>query len=630
MNASSAPSGTHIRLLPEQLISQIAAGEVVERPASVVKELVENALDAGAARIEVRLEGGGVRAITVSDDGCGIAAEELPLALLRHATSKITSLEDLERVASLGFRGEALAAIASVAAVRIASRTEGAEQGWEIDARSQQLQAAPGPRGTRIEVRDLFFNTPARRKFLRSESTELAHCLGTVERVAVAHPQVAFTVWHEGRTLLDAPAGNAFARACAVLPADFAEGARVVDARAAGLVLTGWVGAPTAARARADAQFFTVNGRHVRDKLLVHAVRAAYADVLHGAAQPAYCLHLRLDPAAVDVNVHPAKSELRFRESSGVHQFVRHGVERSLAAPLAAGAADTGQTLPGHAQPGQSAPGYAQPGQGGPRAPAPTDIQAFLDLMADRPAAPASGDATAGSAAYLGAATAAFQTGAAYGSVPAGDPVPARDAARPSASAGRPPLGLALAQLAGIYILAENEHGLVIVDMHAAHERIVYEGLKRALGEGRTPMQPLLIARRFAASALEVATAEENAQALEQLGLELRPGGPQELVLRALPALLADADGPALARRVLADLHTHGAQRLLREARDELLAGMACHAAVRANRRLTLAEMDALLRQMEVTERADQCNHGRPTWIQLGVQDLDRLFLRGR
>jgi len=598
-----APAGLAIRILPDALISQIAAGEVVERPASVVKELVENALDAGARRIEVRLQGGGVRRIAVSDDGGGIARDQLALALQRHATSKIASLHDLENVATLGFRGEALAAIASVAAVTIVSRTPPQENAWRIDAASGVVEPAAGNAGTRIEVTDLFYNTPARRKFLRTESTELGHCLAVVERVAAAHPQVAFHVWHEMRCLIEAPAATQRERTLALMPEGFADAARPVQAQAGPVSIDGWVGAPTASRPRADAQYFYVNGRFVRDKLLSHALRAAYADVLHGSSQPAYCLFLRIDPAAVDVNVHPSKSEVRFRDPSAVHQFVRRAVEQALAAPGA------GRTAAAPAfDPRQSAAAELPAPLWRPAGPAPSErfsayrptaAQALLAMAVQAPAAFAST-----------AISATLEPGA--------------------EGATLPPLGFAIAQIGGAYVLARNEHGLVIVDMHAAHERIVYEGLKQALGAGELSQQPLLIPHVFAASALDVAAAEEHSVALARIGLDLHPAGPQQLALRALPQLLLQADAPALVRQILADLREFGAERVLIERRDQLLATMACHGAIRANRILTLDEMNALLRQMEQTERADQCNHGRPTWIQLGFADLDRMFLRGR
>jgi len=581
-----------IRRLPETLISQIAAGEVVERPASVVKELLENALDAGARHIDVRLEGGGVRRVAVTDDGAGIEREELGMALARHATSKIASLQDLEAVESLGFRGEALAAIASVASVSITSRTARAEHAWCIDASSGQIDAEVGNPGTRVEVADLFLNTPARRKFLRSEATELGHCIAQIERIAASHPQVSFRVQHQGRTVLAAPQSSALERLRGLLPKGVEPALRPVEADAGTLALSGWVAAPTASRARADAQFFYVNGRSVRDRLLSHAARAAYADVLHGQAQPVYCLFLRIDPAQVDVNVHPTKTEVRFRDAPAVHRFVAAAVTRAIATGAGAAVA-TGAA-------GSTPFGGAPPAVGGFDGRFDGSSQTALRIA---------------------------QPAAEYLRMMAPDAAPAADAAPESDS---PPLGYAIAQLADIYVLAQNRAGLVLVDMHAAHERIVYERLKRALDAQQMPRQQLLIAHVFSADPIELAAFEEHGEALAQLGLDLSAAAPGQLAVRAVPLTLAQADAARLARDVLREMSKYGASRALTEHRDALLSTMACHGAVRAGRRLTMAEMNALLRDMESTDRADQCNHGRPTWVQLGLQDLDRLFLRGR
>jgi DNA mismatch repair protein MutL len=599
IESGARPAAATIRVLPDPLISQIAAGEVVERPASVVKELVENALDAGATRVGVRLEAGGIKRIVVTDDGCGIPRDQLPLALARHATSKITSLADLENVASLGFRGEALASIASIAQVTITSRTVGSPNAFVIDGDTGAIEPAAGNVGTRVEVADLFFKTPARRKFLRAEATELAHCLMQAERIAAGHPEVEFNVWHDGRAVLALQPASLEARTFKLLPDTFAEAQREVARRGGPIALRGWVCLPTAARARADAQYFYVNGRFVRDKVLSHAVRAAYADVLHGQSQPMYALYLEIDPLRVDVNVHPTKSEVRFRDAQAVHQFVMHAVADALALSAQAGAASpatSNDATPGGswatAMPSahtdfrganQTALGIAQP------------VADYLAMLAP--------DSTRAAVAQ----------------------------AVPAATADdEHPLGFALAQVSGIYILAQNRAGLVIVDMHAAHERIVYEKLKRALDEHTMPQQRLLMPQVFGADALDVATAEEHAATLTAIGLDLAPAAPNQLALRALPAVLADADGAQLARDVLRDLREHGGGRVLTEHRNELLATLACHTAVRANRRLTHQEMNALLREMETTDRADQCNHGRPTWVQLSIADLDRLFLRGR
>ena len=593
VSSAAVPALAPIRPLPDLLISQIAAGEVIERPASVLKELVENALDAGARRIDIRLEGGGVRRLVVSDDGTGIERDELPLAIARHATSKIASLADLDAVGTLGFRGEALASIAAVATVSITSRTATADSASRIDADSGLVEPAAAGRGTRVEVADLFFKTPARRKFLRAEATELAHCVTQVQRIAAAHPDVEFSVLHEARALLRLAAGQARARVLQLMPEPFAAAQRPVLARAPGIELAGWVGLPSVARSRADAQYFYVNGRYVRDKVLGHAVRAAYADVLHGASQPAYCLYLSIDPSRVDVNVHPTKIEVRLRDSSAVHQFVLHAVQAALAESARASSGETAAPLARLAD--LAAPSAA------PSLPRAWGTQPALGIA--QPLAP-----------YL---TLLAET----------------QATPPAPAADTPPLGFAVAQLAGVYVLARSRDGLVIVDMHAAHERIVYEKLKRQLDVRAIPQQRLLIPQVFGADAVDVAGAEEHAETLAAIGLDLAPAGPSQLALRAVPALLAEGAtevGPQLARDVLRDLREYGGSRVLTEHRNELLATLACHAAVRANRRLTLDGMNALLREMEATERADQCNHGRPTWVQLTLADLDRLFLRGR
>ncbi|HYX63333.1 MAG TPA: DNA mismatch repair endonuclease MutL [Burkholderiales bacterium] len=566
-----------IRVLPELLVSQIAAGEVVERPASVLKELLENSLDAGAAAIQVTLDEGGVRRIQVEDDGEGIAPADLPLALARHATSKIASLEELEGVATMGFRGEALASIASVARLRLLTRTREAAHGAEIRAEGATLGApAPAARapGTTVAVEDLYFNTPARRKFLKSEPTEFGHCDEVFRRVALARPQVAFSLRHNGRASRHLRAQPAAERAAALLGQEFVQQAFAVEAGGAGMRLTGLAGSPQIATARADSQYFFVNGRFVRDRVLAHAVREAYAGVLHGERQPAYVLHLEVDPRAVDVNVHPAKTEVRFRDSRAVHQFVRHALERALA--------------PGAAE----APvAYATVSQG------PAIQSAFMLAQPSR----------------------AYQAFMAAATVPL-----------PAIQDAEAPLGHALAQLHGIYILAQNAPGLVLVDMHAAHERIMMERLKLALESGEVARQSLLVPAVFPAEPLDIGVAEENREALERLGLELEASGPNTLTVRAAPALLASGDVVGLAKDVLAEIREHGASAMLSARQNELLATMACHAAVRAHRSLSVPEMNALLRDMERTERSGSCNHGRPTWYQLTLADLDKLFLRGR
>jgi DNA mismatch repair protein MutL len=579
-----------IRLLPDTLVSQIAAGEVVERPASVLKELLENSLDAGARSVAVSLEEGGVKRVSVADDGGGIAPADLPLALARHATSKIATLADLERVATLGFRGEALASIAAVARVAVISRVPDAAHGWRIAAEGGP-PGAPAPAahapGTTVEVTDLYFNTPARRKFLKSPATEFGHCAEAFERVALARPDLALTLRHNSRVSRHLLPASPDVRVAAVLGDEFAASARTLEAEAPGLRITGLLGAPAQARSVRDAQYLYVNGRFVRDRLLAHALREAYADVLHGDRQPAYVVFIEIDPTAVDVNVHPAKTEVRFRDARAVHQFVRHAAARALAG--AAGetptpvAAPVGDRLVPQPHASQSSLGVAQP------------VAAYT-AMFERAAA---------------AAVAVME-------------------ALPAGTETDPPLGFALAQLHGVYVLAQNRHGLVLVDMHAAHERILYEELKDALDAARVRSQQLLIPVTFHAEAVDVATVEEHGEVLEALGFEMAALSPTAIVVRGVPDLLASGDVPALARGLLRDIREYGATEVLARHRNELLATMACHGAVRAHRALTVPEMNALLRRMEETERSGQCNHGRPTWYQLSLADLDKLFLRGR
>ena len=576
-----------IRELPDELVSQIAAGEVVERPASVVRELVDNALDAGARQVVVRLVAGGVRSISVEDDGIGIAPSELPLALKRHATSKITSLAELESVQTMGFRGEALAAIASVAAVAITSRSADAPHASRLDARSGELQPAARAVGTTVEVQELFFNTPARRKFLKTDATELAHALDAVRRHALARPDVGFAVWHEGRLVAQWRAGSAEQRLADVLGAEFIAASRGFTSAQGPLVIHGRAGKPEAARSRADQQYLFVNGRYVRDRLVQHAIRSAYEDQLHGSRQPAYAIFMTITPELVDVNVHPTKIEVRFRDGRAVHQAMHRAVVDALATPGAVVA---------------PAPVVAAP-----EAPAPAAWQPSLALAAREPAAPWRAPA------------------------PVMPPLQALSTLQARAEPPPEPLGRAVAQIGGVYVLAENEHGLVVVDMQAANERIVYERLKRAAdGSAALPSQPLLIPVSFATTPAEIATASAEQDALQALGLDVAPLSAGTLVVRSRPAALPDADLAELVRSVLADLAQVGASRTVQRARDEVLATMACHGAVRANRRLTLAEMDALLREMEATERSDTCNHGRPTWRQVTMKELDTLFLRGR
>jgi len=669
-----------IRELPDELISQIAAGEVVERPASVVRELVDNALDAGATQITVRLLAGGVRLIAVEDDGIGILHDELPIAFKRHATSKIGNLSDLESVATMGFRGEALAAINSIATCAILSRAADQNHAYLLDGHSGELKPVARAQGTTVEVKELFYSTPARRKFLKTDATELAHCIESVRRHALARPDVGFAIWHEGKLVeqwrrCDASNGPMAAldqRLSDVLGADFLSNSVRVDwqpapgigerpASPTGLRVWGRVGIPDAARSRADQQFAYVNGRFVRDKVLSHAARSAYEDVLHGQRQPVYALYLAIEPARVDVNVHPTKIEVRFRDSREVHQAVRHAAEGALATPRSTAAAT-------------------------PTANIEVELPAESFFKQKVPAAPMY---SAQPAMHFGAPQATYghrvsDLGALWGTrQPAAQPEgdvrsPGPDAVDPSAGpqetpVGRTPdpapdwpLGRALAQLHGIYILSENRQGLVIVDMHAAHERVLYERLKNqmesaspeqplgsweaersaqvkeepaqragdternALRPRNLKSQPLLIPATFAATPAEVATAEAHAATLQTLGLEITPFSPKTLAVRAVPSTLAQGDAVELARSVLEELSQHDASTVVQRAQNELLATMACHGAVRANRRLTVEEMNALLRQMEATERSDQCNHGRPTWRQMAVGELDALFLRGK
>ncbi len=594
-----------IRLLPDQLISQIAAGEVIERPSAVVKELLENAIDAGATQISIRLEAGGVKRIAITDNGSGIPHEQMALALTRHATSKIADLHDLENVATLGFRGEALASIASVAQLTITSRTRDAAHAWQVQGHDPSVASpASGALGTMVDVQDLYFNTPARRKFLKSEQTEYGHCLDIVKRIALARPDLNFSVTHNGKTTEYWQQSTQSERSAEILGDTFAQARLPLKASAGPVSLFGLIGLPTAARGRADAQYFYVNGRFVRDKLLTHAVRSAYQDVLHGDRYPAYVLQLQLDPSLVDVNVHPSKIEVRFRDSRAVHQFVFHAVSRSLAT-TAPGADDTvAASEPTRVSPfaipwgrqtmRQPSLGVAQP------------LARYGDMFAET----------------LQAAQASTASGSSFSVNPG--------SVGESGDDDTHPLGFALAQLHGIYVLAQNRSGLVLVDMHAAHERILYEQFKQALETQSVTLQSLLIPVSFHADAVEVGTAEEYQETLHSLGFDIAVMSPTTLAVRAIPALLKNADAQSLARDLLRDLREFGGSEVLTERRNELLGTLACHTAVRANRALTIPEMNALLRQMEATERADQCNHGRPTWVQLAIQDLDRLFLRGQ
>jgi DNA mismatch repair protein MutL len=630
-----------IQVLPDILISQIAAGEVVERPASALKELIENSLDAGATRIDIKLEQGGVKLLSVQDDGAGITLDELPLSLARHATSKIATLEDLESVASLGFRGEALASMASVARVSVTSRTPSAPHAGQIDAEGSApgaVRPAALSGGTLINVADLFFNTPARRKFLKSEATEYAHCAEIVRRMALSRPDVAFTLTHNGRIQLRFPSQGLDERIAAVLGEDFVAAAVVVDEQAGPFSLSGMAALPAYSRSGRDAQYVFVNGRFVRDKLIAHALREAYRDVLHHDRHPAYALFFRLPPEGVDVNVHPAKTEVRFRDSRGVHQFLFHAIERALSGS-ASESREAGHRLPQVESP--PTPLY----QGG-----------HISNPLDKGGRPQGGGIYGGGGHAAGG----------FPPLPAGEgrgegemfakptswgaptqssiPLQARESQafydalyrtpgveEPSASQETDayPLGYALGQLHGIYVLAQNTKGLVVVDMHAAHERVVYEKLKCALDARAVPTQSLLIPVTVTADERDVAAIGDHAEALQNIGFDIHPIAANTVAVRAVPALLKDADPLALTRDLLREIREYGVSRLITERRNELLSTLACHGAVRANRKLTIPEMNALLREMEATERAGQCNHGRPTWFQLGMNDLDKWFRRG-
>lgn len=654
MNApdTSARTPRPIQALPDQLISQIAAGEVVERPSAVVKELLENALDAGATQITVRLEEGGVKRIAITDNGRGIAPEQMPLALARHATSKIASLHDLENVGTLGFRGEALASIASVAAVTLTSRTADAPHAWElVGSHLGTVAPSSGALGTTVDVQDLYFNTPARRKFLKSEQTEFGHCAEVVRRIALARPDVSFTLSHNGRTIDHWNTCDMARRSAHILGDGFAEARLPIDETAGPLRIHGYTGLPTASKARADGQFFYVNGRFVRDKVLVHAVKAAYQDVLHGDRFPSYALALELDPALVDVNVHPSKIEVRFRDSRAVHQFVFHAVQRALAQTSATAHGSVPSPLPAAETLASPVWRGEQTSFGPLLAPdyTPTFSPSPFGVREVGGGAAATGSSNFGAARFSqpegGVAQSTEKYGALFGGNDRVDSYRAEaDMALPQASPFTVsaaamaqeefPLGFALAQLHGIYILAQNAKGLVLVDMHAAHERILYEQLKNALesrvaGEAMQ-VQPLLIPVTFYADAVEVGTVQEHQETLQALGFDIATLSPTTLAVRSVPVLLKNADAQTLARDVLRDVREFGGSRVLIERQNELLGTLACHTAVRANRILSVQEMNALLRQMETTERADQCNHGRPTWVQVEIGALDKLFLRGQ
>jgi DNA mismatch repair protein MutL len=612
-----------IQLLPDQLISQIAAGEVVERPASALKELLENSLDAGSSDIQVALQQGGIKQIRVADNGAGVAKEDLELALTRHATSKIASLEDLESVASLGFRGEALASIASISRTQLLSRQADAKHAWRIASEGSDIsmiEPAALDIGTVIEVSDLYFNTPARRKFLKTEGTEFGHCEEVFNRIALSRPDVALMLQHNGRALSRYAVSQPERRFAEVLGSEFAAESISLDESAAGLRLWGMAAKPTFNRNSRDTQYVYVNGRFVRDKLIAHAIRQAYQDVLHHDRHPAFVLFLELDPTLVDVNVHPAKTEVRFRDAQAMHRFIFHSLNKALALPTGASSAVTA-----------SQAGYNPFAQQPSNTPYPT-YQSQINLRAGEP----SGfyDTMFGTRGVGATGSSGSQTQ--YASPVCYAPEFEAESVinQPQNNGQEYPLGFAVAQIHGVYVLAQNALGLIVVDMHAAHERIMYEKLKNALDSKSVPMQPLLIPVSFNADKLEVATVQEtlngNDHSLQQLGFDIAVLSPTTLAVRAVPTMLQSADVVELARDVLRDLREYGASRALTERRNELLGTMACHAAVRANRSLTIPEMNALLRDMEATERSGQCNHGRPTWFQVSMSDLDKMFMRGK
>ena len=624
-----------IKLLPDQLISQIAAGEVVERPASALKELLENSVDAGSTQIQVVLQQGGTKLLKVTDNGHGIAKDELELALTRHATSKIQSLEDLEQVGSLGFRGEALASIASISRTVITSRQQSASHAWQISAEGthgQPISPAALDAGTIVEVHDLYFNTPARRKFLKTENTEFGHCEDAFTRIALSRSNIGFLLQHNGKAVMRLAANTPQQRITDVLGNEFASQSVWLDEESAGLRLWGMTASPTYQRHSRDTQYVFVNGRFVRDKLIAHAIKQAYQDVLHGDKHPAFVLFLELDPSLVDVNVHPAKTEVRFRESQAVHRFIFHSLHKALGKT----SAEIQASQPVQAPFNPFTPGFTMPRE---QVEMPLQNRSVFD-NGYQPNRVSNGTAMAQQ--FYGQMYGDLKPADTAGNIAGNDaaenylnPVSISESVLVPEQAQLPqeyPLGFALGQLHGIYILAQNAQGMVVVDMHAAHERIMYERLKNALSEQAIATQPLLIPISFHAEKVEVATLQglSGSDTLQQLGFDLATLSPTTIAIRAVPTMLQDADAVALARAVLRDLNEYGASRVLLERQNEILGTMACHAAVRANRQLTITEMNALLRDMEVTERSGQCNHGRPTWFQVSLNDLDKMFMRGQ
>jgi DNA mismatch repair protein MutL len=610
--SSTSPVIPRIHKLSTRLANQIAAGEVVERPSSVVKELLENSLDAGARNLEIDVEQGGAKLIRIRDDGCGIHAEDFALALSRHATSKITSFEDLEGVASLGFRGEALPSISSVSRMSISSCAEGDEHAWRVTGDGgdniSDLEPVAHPRGTTIEVRDLFFNTPARRKFLRTEKTEFNHLEQVIKRIAMSHFQVGFTLRHNQRAVLKLrPANNEKERrqrVAQICGQAFMENAIAIQYQAGGMSLEGWVALPSFSRSQADLQYFFVNGRMVRDKLVTHAIRQAYQDVLYHGRHPAYVVYLTLDPKAVDVNVHPTKHEVRFREGRMVHDFLFRSLHQALA-----------EVRPGDNEAAEAAPHQANEAAWAEARPQATETAPQQSQYFSRPSQSAIPLAVREQLSAYDTLAAASQT----------------DMEQAVAEEGEvPPLGYAVAQIHGVYVLAENAQGLVLVDMHAAHERITYERMKTAMHADGVRSQPLLVPLTINVSESEAKLVDESQDTFSQLGMQVERMAAESIVVRQVPSLLREADVESLVRDIISDITTFGASRRVEERINELLGTMACHGSVRANRKLTLPEMNALLRDMERTERSGQCNHGRPTWVQLSMDELDKLFLRGR
>lgn len=633
----------HIHLLPDQLISQIAAGEVIERPASVLKELVENAIDAGSTQIELRLDGGGIRRLCVIDNGSGIPKEELALALTRHATSKIRSLSELESVNSMGFRGEALASIASVARLTLTSRTASQKHAWSIDGQHGVIEPAAGSTGTVVDVQQLFNEIPARRKFLKSEQTEFSHCVDAIERIALAYPSISFRIFHNDKPYKQWQATDTLQRIRDVLGKEFLDAGLEVNHSSAVCSIHGLVVQPSAARAKADKQYFYVNGRFIRDRTVSHAIRSAYADVLHGDRQPAFVLFLSIDPNLVDVNVHPAKSEVRFRDSGAIHRFMQHSVSHALAKLGGQGAvhqlneadanppfiankdntAVSGDTAINSKTNGLPTLNQANPFIGAkPAVTYQKPIQTSLSINQS--------EAWQHAYAPLNTTSPSLSETAPFVGSSFGGAVGEAQANISTSNTDDFPLGMAIGQLHGIYILAQNKEGLILIDMHAAHERVLYEQLKTRIDQHDLSSQTLLVPVVFHASEKQIALIDEYASILQSLGLSLSAAGPQSIAIRAVPALLAKGDIETMVRRVLHDLENVGVSHLLTEQRNELLATMACHGSVRANRLLSLTEMNTLLRQMEQTERANQCNHGRPTWFSWSLADLDKLFMRGQ